>query len=396
MIAFKGNKKYFVLQSKLDFFFYYLDMADAQRKHACNKVKKISATYAFFKIMKLKAVPENILDWIAMTFNLAPAPMLDTQIAFTSARAIMAGAELGIFESLGKDSKTFKEIADSCKTHPAATKQLLDCLVGIGYLKWSNNSYSLRPKYYKWLLKDYSSNIIGKLRFQISEWNWVGKMEDFVRTGKPLELHSVIKESEWANYQQGMRDLSGNASKELAGKIRLPANPSKMLDIGGSHGLYSIELCKKYPSLSSIILELPGAIDSASAMAAQSGLGDRVQYQAGNALTDDLGEGLFDLIMINNVVHHFTEEQNILLAQKVTRALKPGGMSAIGDVIRGKKPGEGGAIAPVIGLYFSLTSESGTWSIEEITSWQKKAGLKLQKQISLMTIPGWKMVIATK
>jgi 2-polyprenyl-3-methyl-5-hydroxy-6-metoxy-1,4-benzoquinol methylase len=346
--------------------------------------------------MKLKAVPENILDWIAMTFNLAPAPMLDTQIAFTSARAIMAGAELGIFESLGKDSKTFKEIADSCKTHPAATKQLLDCLVGIGYLKWRNNSYSLRPKYYKWLLKDYSSNIIGKLRFQISEWNWVGKMEDFVRTGKPLELHSVIKESEWANYQQGMRDLSGNASKELAGKIRLPANPSKMLDIGGSHGLYSIELCKKYPSLSSIILELPGAIDSASAMAAQSGLGDRVQYQAGNALTDDLGEGLFDLIMINNVVHHFTEEQNILLAQKVTRALKPGGMSAIGDVIRGKKPGEGGAIAPVIGLYFSLTSESGTWSIEEITSWQKKAGLKLQKQISLMTIPGWKMVIATK
>ena len=348
------------------------------------------------EIMKLKSVPENALEWVALTFNLAPTPMFDTQIAFTSARAIMAASELGLFEALGKESKTSQEVADSCKTHPAATKQLLDCLTGIGYLKWRNDTYSLRPKYYKWLLTDYPSNIIGKLRFQVSEWNWVGKMEEYIRTGEPLELHSVINESEWANYQQGMRDLSANASKELAGKIKLPANPSQMLDIGGSHGLYSIELCKKYPSLSSIILELPGAIDKASAIAAQAGLADRVKYRAGNALSDDLGDGIYDLIMINNVVHHFTEQQNIVLAQKVARALKPRGIFGVGEVIRGKRPGEGGALASVVGLYFSLTSESGTWSVEEISSWQQKAGLKSQKVITLMTIPGWKMVIAAK
>ena len=221
-------------------------------------------------------------------------------------------------------------------------------------------------------------------------------MEDYVRTGKPLELHSVINKSEWAIYQQGMRDLSGNPSKELAGKIKLPANPSNMLDIGGSHGLYSIELCKKYPSLSSTILELQGAIESASAMAAETGLTDRVRYKAGNALIDDLGENVYDLVMINNVVHHFTEPENIRLAQKVAGALKPGGMYAVGEVVRSKSPGEGGYVASVIGLYFSLTSESGTWSEEEISSWQQRAGLKPQKTISLMTIPGWKMVIATK
>jgi hypothetical protein len=40
-----------------------------------------------------------------------------------------------------------------------------------------------------------------------------------------------------------------------------------MLDIGGSHGLFSIELCKRYSSLSSTIMELPGAIEAASAIA---------------------------------------------------------------------------------------------------------------------------------
>ncbi len=346
--------------------------------------------------MKLKITAQNLMEWVAIKLNLIPIPLMDTQVAFTQARAIMAAAELKIFEALGKDSKTYSQIAEICKTHPEATKHLLNCLTGIGYLTWSNDRYALNPKLYKWLLQEYPSNFIGKLRFQISEWNWMAKLEDYVRTGKPLELHSVINKSEWANYQDGMRDLSVNTAKELAGKIKLSANTSKMLDIGGSHGLYSIELCKKYPSLSSTILELPGAVDRASAIAAEQGLTDRVKYQAGNALTDDLGDQQYDLIMINNVVHHFTTEDNLKLAQKVARALKPGGMYAVGEFIRGNKPGEGGAVASGAGLYFSLTSKSGTWSIEEINSWQQKAVLKTQKPISLMTLPGWKMLVGTK
>lgn len=346
--------------------------------------------------MKLKITAQNPMEWVAIKLNLIPIPLLDTQVAFTQARAIMSAADLNIFEAIGKDKKTYLEIAESCKTHPQATKQLLDCLTGIGYLLWNSERYALKPKLYKWLLKEYPSNFIGKLRFQLSEWNWMTKLEDYVRTGRPMELHSVINESEWANYQDGMRDLSVNTAKELASKISLPTNTSKLLDIGGSHGLYSIELCKKYPSMSSTILELPGALDRASAIAAEHGLNDRVKYQPGNALTDDLGELQYDLIMINNVVHHFTAEDNLKLAQKVARALKPGGIYAVGEFIRGKKPGSGGAVASGAGLYFALTSESGTWSIQEINSWQEKAGLQTHKPISLMTLPGWKILTATK
>lgn len=263
-------------------------------------------------------------------------------------------------------------------------------------MTWNNDKYALKPKLYKWLLQEYPSNFIGKLRFQLSEWNWMTRLEDYVRTGKPMELHLIINESEWTNYQEGMRDLSVNTAAELAGKLKLPTGASTMLDIGGSHGLYSIELCKKHRTLFSTILELPGAIERASAIAARHDLNDRVKYRSGNALIDDLGEELYDVIMINNVVHHFTAEENIRLAQKAARALKAGGIYAIGEFIRGNKPGEGGSVASGAGLYFSLTSESGTWSAAEINAWQQKAGLKIQKPINLMTLPGWKMLVATK
>lgn len=346
--------------------------------------------------MKIKNQPENLLEWIALRANLAPTPLIDTQVAFNAARAIMAAAELGIYETIGRSSKTADEIATACKTHAEATKHLLNCLVGIGYLQWNNEKYSLKTKYYKWLLKESESNLIGKLRFQLIEWEWMGKLEEYVRTGRPLDLHGTASEREWKLYQEGMRDLSFNAAKELAPKIPVPKDATNMLDIGGSHGLFSIELCKRHPGLSSTIMELPGAIDAASAIAKRYDTTNRVNYVAGNALTDDLGAAKYDLVMINNVVHHFTDEQNNLLAKKVTRALKPNGIYAIGEFIRAEKPGAGGLVGATTGLYFSLTSSSGTWSVSEIEAWQKNAGLKIEKPVVPISIPGWKIFIARK
>lgn len=346
--------------------------------------------------MKLKISPENPLEWIALKMNLAPLPLVETQIYFTAARIIMAAAELGMYEAIGKKSMSAAEIAQSCNTHQSATIQLLNALVGIGYLRYNDNKYSMAPKYQKWLLKDSQSNLIGKLRFQIMEWNYMNHLEEFVRTGKPLELHSSINAKEWELYQEGMRDLSANAAKEMAGKIHVPAGASQLLDIGGSHGLYSIELCKKYPGLSSVILELPGAVKPASNIAKRYDKSGRIIYREGNALTDDLGENKYDMVMINNVVHHFTYEQNSALTKKIALALKPAGIYIIGEFLRSEVPGQGGVIGSTTSLYFSLTSSSGNWSASEMQGWQKEAGLLPLRIISAMTIPGWKMIVAEK
>jgi 2-polyprenyl-3-methyl-5-hydroxy-6-metoxy-1,4-benzoquinol methylase len=346
--------------------------------------------------MKFKAQPENFIEWMALRMNLAPIPMVETQVAFNAARSIMAGAELNIYETIGKGSLNAEEVANSCKTHPKATKQLLDCLVGLGYLTWNEGKYSLKPKFYKWLLKEYESNLISKLRFQIYEWDWMAKLEDYVRSGKPVDIHSTSSKEVWKSYQDGMRDLSINSTKELAGKIPLPAGATQLLDIGGSHGLYSIELCKKHPALSATILELPDALEAASSIGKKYDTTGRINYKSGNALNDDLGKEVYDAVMINNVVHHFTAEQNRALSKKIYAALKPNGVFLIGEFIRSDKPGEGGAVAATLNLYFSLTSYSGTWSENEMESWMKEAGLKIQKSIAPMSIPGFKMIVGRK
>jgi hypothetical protein len=148
--------------------------------------------------------------------------------------------------------------------------------------------------------------------------------------------------------------------------------------------------------LKSTVLDLPAAIESASAIAKRYDKDGLVTYVAGDALTDDLGTELYDLVMINNVVHHFNNEQNSMLAKKVSKALKPGGVYAIGDMIKLEKPGEGGVVGQTMSLYFAMTSSSGNWSVSAMQGWIQQAGLKPESPISLMSIPGYKAVPGRK
>jgi 2-polyprenyl-3-methyl-5-hydroxy-6-metoxy-1,4-benzoquinol methylase len=346
--------------------------------------------------MKLSAKPEGLMERIAVWLNLAPLPLIDTQIAFSYARAIMAAAALGVFEQLGQSDKTADEIAAACQTNPVATQHLLNCLVGIGYARWSHGKYGMQRAHRKWLLRASPNSVVDKLALQLFEWDLMEKLEDFVRTGKPIDLHSSMSPEQWSMYQDGMRDVAAGPAIELAKRLPVRKEATRLLDIGGSHGLYSIELCKRYASLKSTILELPGAIDRASAIVARHGMADRVQFRSGNALTEDLGEAAFDVVMLNNVAHHFTSAQNFELAKRVSRALAPGGIYSVGEFLRADAPGAGGVVAATMNLYFALTSASGTWSLEEITSWQREAGLKPLKPIQFPSLPGWAVSPATR
>jgi hypothetical protein len=346
--------------------------------------------------MKLAPKAESIMERIALIANLAPRPLLDTQIAFTAARAIMVAAEIELFEALGRGDQTAETAAAFCKTDPRATKHLLHCLVGIGYASWRGGKFSLPSPMRKWLLKSSPNSVVGKLTFQAIEWDIVGKIGDFVRSGKSLDFHENMSPQEWRLYQDAMRDVAANPAVELAKRMPVPRGATRLLDIGGSHGLYSAELCKRHPALVATILELPGAVDRATEIAQREGLGSRVQHRIGNALSDDLGESTFDMVMINNLVHHFTPEQNADLALRVARSLASGGVYAIGDFLRAPYPGAGGGVPAVMDLYFALTSASGTWTLDEITSWQCGAGLAPMKAIQFQSLPGWVSLPSTK
>jgi len=317
-------------------------------------------------------------------------------MSFMRARAIMVGTKLGIFDVLAAAPLRSNDVALRCGTHPSATEKMLNALVGSGYLFFRNGTYSLSSSARKWVTSDSTASIRNKILFEFIEWTLVEGFEDFVRTGQTLDIHHSVSEEQWGLYQRAMRALSGLAAPEVVRRTPMPQGAVAMLDIGGSHGYLSVAMCRRYPDLRAVVLDLPAAVKQAAPILENEGMGDRVVHRAGNALTEDLGTAEWDFIYVSQLLHHFDKATNRKLVQRVAKSLRPGGVFAVLEMIRPRSPSESGQVGALLDLYFALTSQSGTWSVAEISGWQRDAGLLSKKPIFLRTVPGAAEVIATK
>jgi SAM-dependent methyltransferase len=344
----------------------------------------------------LEAVGENTIERVIARTNVAPWPLLHTQMAYTLARVIMAATQLGVFEALDAQPVAPAQIAERCSTDPRATEKLLFALAAAGYARASDGGYALTPRSRKWLRRESPHCLADKLLLQFAEWDWMERSEDYVRTGRPIELHDILEGDQWAAYQRGMRAMASAVGPELARRLPVPKSARDMLDIGGSHGYYSVLLCRRHDSLSAVVLDLPEAVEHAAPLLAAEGMGDRVVHRSGNALTDELGSEAYDLIIVSQLVHHFNEEQNRALAGRIAQALRPGGIHAIIEAFRPSSPKEAGQVGALLEFYFALTSQSGTWTPEEMAAWQRDAGMRPRRPLRLRTGPGVGAQIAAK
>lgn len=346
--------------------------------------------------MKLGAVPESLFDLLLLRTNLAPKPMLDTHVAMLLARAVLEGSRLGLFTALADGALAAGEAAARCGTDPAATAKLLDALAGARYLRREGDRYALEPVARKWLAPGSAHSLHDMMLWQLRVWDQIAATGEYVRTGRPVDFHATLEPEAWGAYQRAMRDMARTMAPEVGRRTPVPKGARDLLDLGGSHGLFSAALCRRRPGLRAVILDLPEAVGEAAPLLAAEGLGDRVAHRAGDALRDDLGAESWDVVFIASLVHHFDEVTNRELARRVARALRPGGVYVIQDFVRPHSPGEAGQIGALLDLYFAVTSEAGTWSFEEMADWQRGAGLAPKGPVRFVTSPGTGQQAAVK
>jgi SAM-dependent methyltransferase len=231
---------------------------------------------------------------------------------------------------------------------------------------------------------------------QFYEWDWMERSEDYVRNGTPMELHDTLTAEQWLAYQRGMRAMASGFAPEVARRLPVPRGASAMLDIGGSHGYYSVAVCRRHAGLGAVVLDLPEAIEHAAPLLAPEGMGDRVVHHAGDALSDDLGNEAYDVVIASQIVHHFSDAENRELAARVARALRPRGVYAIIDAFRPRTPQSAGQFPALLEFYFALTSQSGNWTPREMADWQRRAGLRPRRPIRFRTAPGVGAQVAVK
>ncbi len=193
-----------------------------------------------------------------------------------------------------------------------------------------------------------------------------------------------------------MIDISSTNYKEVAGKIRVAKTASKMLDLGGSHGLYSIELCKRNPHLKATIVDLPPVKKYADECISQHHAAENVSFLPSDFMKDELPKGN-DIILAFNIIHGLNQSENEALAQKVYQSLNNGGTYVILDQIKGIGGNSQLSKATTSYMALNLLHQAGgkTYTKNEVDSFTQKAGFK-KTILKKIHAPGFGIIICTK
>ena len=338
--------------------------------------------------MRIGPIPERPLERVALALGRVPTPFLLTHPTILISRALIEAVECGLLEALAGGSRSAEEVADACGTHPDATRSVLGALAGAGYVRHRGDRFTLTAASRKWLLAASPHSLVDSIRFRALEWKWVARLGAFLDTGEPLDFHATMSADEWALYQRGMRSLARLAVPETVRRTPVPSGARRLLDVGGAHGAFSVALCARYPDLHAVVLDLPEAVEQAAPMlreaAVAEGVAERVRHRAADVLTADLGTDAFDLVFVNQLLHHFDAAAGRALVGRLARALRPGGVLVVQDMMHGS----GDQLGALADLYFALTSAAGTRAPAEIAGWQRAAGLTPRQPLRFRTLPG--------
>jgi SAM-dependent methyltransferase len=369
--------------------------------------------------VRLGVIAETPLEWLALRAGRIPTPLVETHLAFAWARTVMVATRLGVFEALGTGPAEAAEVARSCGTAIEPTRRLLDALTGMGYLvPAGERGYGLGRAARRWLLRRSPDDVVDKVLFSFDEWRFVEHYERFVRTGEALGMHDVLALPEvavgegpgasvaegerdgagWRRYQLGLHALSKLSEAEVGRRTPVPKGATELLDVGGAHGRFAAALVRRHRTLRATVLDLEEAVEASAHLLASHGLGERLRHRAGDVFTTELEAESFDVVLVSQLTHHFDDGANRRLAVIAARALRPGGVFVIQDLVRPASPREArrARLGALLDLYFAATSGAGTSPLATLRSWQEEAALRPLPTAWMRTLPGMVQQAAVK
>ena len=347
-------------------------------------------------------VDPNFLERLLLyRFDRAPAPALDLFGAATF-EAVGFALDAGVFEALSDAPATSAELAARLGLHEDGVRALCGLLEATGYVVSDGDAYRNTSSTETWLTPAAGTDLGPWLTF----WHglvlpfWREEFETAVREGEPSRsIYEWFDEEpgRWETAQRGFRAAAALIVDEVADAVDVPAGAARLLDAGGGHGLFAVELCRRHPHLSATVFDHPAALDAAREERAAAGLRDRVIVRGGDYLTDELGES-YDVALLFNVVHAHDAAENVRLLRRVSDALAPGGRVAVLDQLAGSaRTPVGRAGLGFVELTYLVTLGARTHPFESVAAWLRAAGFEDVHRTSIRRGgPGNTLVEATK
>lgn len=295
---------------------------------------------------------------VVLQAHLSPEHFFETARGFQRTAAIKAAIELDVFTAIAEGASDAVAIAEHCSASQRGVRVLCDYLTVLGFLTKREGRYQLTPESAAFLNRNSPTYVGCAVEFLCgpAETRGMQNLTSTIRNGTPAvtPTHEVDSEM-WVSFARNMMPLIMPGAKAMAAQIALPADRDvRVLDLAASHGMWGLSIAERFPRAQIVALDWPKVLEVAKENAARMGFGGRYSTIPGDAFTVDF-LGLYDAILLPNLLHHFDKPTNEKLLKKCHGHLRPGGMVAIAEFV----PNED-RVSPPVEAEFAMTMLAST------------------------------------
>lgn len=147
---------------------------------------------------------------------------------------------------------------------------------------------------------------------------------------------------------------------------------TRLLDVGGGSGCFSIAIAQQFPSIRCTVLELPAVCDVARRYIADGGVADRVDTTSIDMFREPWPRG-YDGMFFSNIFHDWNVETNTFLARRAYEALAPGGRIFLHEMLLAED-GSGPATTASFSMLMLLGTHGRQYAFTELRQILMNAG----------------------
>jgi hypothetical protein len=313
----------------------------------------------------------------------ATAQLMQMIFGFMNSQAISVAAKLGVADLLAEGAKSADELARATGAHPRSLYRIMRALAGGGiFAEDETGRFRLTPLAEP-LRRDAPDSLRSLAIFFGADWHWRvwSDLSHSAQTGRPA-FESIYGKAYFDYlaenpapaevFNDAMTSLSASVSAAVVSAYDF-SGITKLVDVGGGHGLLLASILEKYPQMSGVLFDAPSVIEGANDVIEAHDVGGRCETVGGDFFASVPAGG--DAYIMKHIIHDWEDERALIILQNCHRAMTEGSRLLVVEIVlpEGNTP----SLGKFMDLQMLLFLHSYERTEAEYSSLYQRAGFKL-------------------
>ncbi len=251
---------------------------------------------------------------------------------FIASKVLSAALNAKLFDCLADGPHSLDELAATSGVAVHRLDTLLTACVSAGLVERRQHGFINASVSQQYLVSSSPQYFGDYFRFQIDRqlYPLLQNLDQALRGEADASLYAVMDDPTEAEHFSRAQHAGSLGPAAIMKRMVDLSGATRLLDVAGGSGAFSITLCRRYPELHATILDLPTVASVATRYVSEANLTERIAFLAGDALTVSWPNHQ-DAVLQSYLLSAVGADSFPRLMERAHGALRPGGQLLIHD-----------------------------------------------------------------